>query len=257
MKSKFFKVVIPTYNNEDTIERAVNSVKKQTFTDYYLVIVDDCSTDDTRGIIPQLGADKELYLSKKGYNGGTRNVGVRETDEVETKYLLFLDADDEFIDENFFQKLHDFIVEKDFPEMVRLPYRKHFDDSGFEKDFDLSKEGDIGGVCHSKRVAAWTKALREDVFVDFPENTLMEDVAQHIHQCDIVKAVEFYPEPAVLWHINETSTSHNNSPKWQSSAWRFVADLMDLDLKNDYAKERRDYKAKVAKENLKKGIISQ
>lgn len=255
MKNKFFKVVIPTYNAKRTLERAVESVKKQTFIDYCLAIVDDCSTDGTKELIHSLGADIEICLGEKCYNGGTRNVGVHGTDRAE--YILFLDADDEFIDEHLFQMLHDFIVEKGYPEMVRLPYRKHYDDSGFEKDFKLLEEKNIADVCQSKRVAAWTKALREDVFVDFPTNTLMEDVCQHIEQCDVIEKVEFYPEPVVLWHINPKSTSHNGSLKWQSSAWRFVADLMDLELQNKYAIDRRDYKVKMAKYNLGRGIISQ
>lgn len=255
MKNKFFKVVIPVYNAEKVLERAVESIKKQTFADYELVIVDDCSTDGSKKLIHNIKADTKIYLGKKGYNGGTRNVGVRESDKAE--YILFLDDDDEFIDKDFFQKLHDLIVEKNYPEMVRLPYRKHYDDSGFEKDFSFAEEKNVADACHSKRVAPWTKALREDIFVDFPTNTLMEDVCQHIKQCDVIEKVEIYPEPVVLWHINPESTSHNNSLKWQSSAWRFVADLMDLELQHEYAKERRDYKVEMAKENLKNGVVIQ
>lgn len=44
-------VIIPTYNNEDTISRAINSVIAQTFTEWQLIIVNDCSTDNTLNIV--------------------------------------------------------------------------------------------------------------------------------------------------------------------------------------------------------------
>lgn len=237
--------------------RAVESVKKQTFTDYNLILVDDCSTDKTRQIIREQVREADvIMLSEKRFNGGSRNVGVAEAPEAQ--YLLFLDADDEFIDADIFQRIHDFIVDTDYPEMVRLPYLKHFDETGKERAYSVNEpDGTIAEVCHSKRVAPWTKALKMGVFVPFPENTLFEDVCQHIKQCDVVNSVAFFPDPVVKWHIHSASTSHNNSPKWQSSAYRFVADLMDMELVNDYAKARRDKKLAGGKKGLLDGIAIQ
>ncbi len=47
---KKVSVIIPTYNREATLKRAVESVLNQTYTDFELIIVDDGSTDNTRGI---------------------------------------------------------------------------------------------------------------------------------------------------------------------------------------------------------------
>lgn len=252
MSKKFYNVIIPTFNNEATLQRAVDSVFKQTFTDYRLIIVDDCSTDKTREIISKIKKADVVMLTEKRYNGGSRNVGVEAGGESE--YTLFLDADDEFIDPQCFQKLHDLIVKENYPDMVRLSYRKHYDDTHFEKDFILRRDGTtIEEICWSKRVAPWTKAIKTEKFTPFPENTLFEDVVQHIKQCDITDTFAFYDEPVVKWHIHNKSTSHNNSPKWQSSIYRFVADLMDLELKHEWAKFRRDKKIKGAKESIADG----
>jgi glycosyltransferase involved in cell wall biosynthesis len=250
--SNFFNVIIPTYNSEKTLKRAVDSVAKQTFKDYRLIIVDDCSTDKTREIIRGIKEADVIMLTEKRFNGGSRNVGV--AGGMDAKYTLFLDADDEFIDPECFQKIHDLIVKENYPDMVRLSYRKHYDDTGFEKDFDLYKDGDtIEDICWSKRVAPWTKAIKTEKFTPFPENTLFEDVVQHIKQCDLTETFAFYREPVVRWHIHKNSTSHNNSPKWQSSIYRFVADLMDLELNHEWAKFRRDKKIKGAKESIADG----
>lgn len=253
----FFNVIIPSYNQEKTILRAVNSIKKQTFKDYSLLIVDDCSTDKTRDVLRSIDEVDVIMLTEKRYNGGTRNVGVENAQDAE--YTLFLDGDDEFIDDHFFQKLHDFIVENNYPDMVRLPYTKHYDATGHERTIPIESfnESKIDDVAHSPRVAPWTKAIKHHLLRPFPENTLMEDVAQHLSQCDIIETVAWYKEPAVKWHIHAKSTSHSNSPKWQSSTWRFVADLMDLDLNKSYTRSRRDGKVRRHKRALLDGKIEQ
>lgn len=251
----FFSVIIPTYNNEDTIERAVKSIQAQDFKDYELIIVDDVSTDKTGDILYEIDA-QQMFLPMKHWNGGTRNVGV---EMAMGEYILFLDADDEFISPDFFGKLHEFIVEgKFYPDMVRLPYVRHYE-TGRETVIDRKRfnEKTIADVAHSPRVAAWTKAVKASLFQPFPENTLMEDVCQHLKQVDVIHSVGWFPEPAVRWYLHSKSTSRNNSPKWQSSAWRFVADLMDLELTKEYTKARRDEKVRAAKDNLKHGIIQQ
>lgn len=250
----FFNVIIPTFNCEKTLLRAVESVKKQTFKDYTLIIVDDLSTDKTRDVIRDIKEADIILLDEKRWNGGTRNVALENAPAA--AYTLFLDADDEFISPTFFQELHDFAVKHDYPDMIRLPYVKHYDATGHEREIKY-EERSVKDVAHSPRVAAWTKAVKYELVMPFPENTLMEDVAQHLSQCDITEVVAWFPKPAVMWHINGASTSHSETPKWKSSAWRFIADLMDLELEKSYTRERRDYKVKRAKENLLNGKTEQ
>jgi hypothetical protein len=86
--------------------------------------------------------------------------------------------------------------------------------------------------------------------VSFPENTLFEDVCQHLKQCDCIKTVALFNKPVVEWRIYEGQASRSNSPKWKSSRWRFIADLMDLELEHAYAKKRRNEKLAEAKKDL-------
>lgn len=255
----FFNVIIPTFNCEKTLLRAVDSVKKQTFKDYTLIIVDDLSTDGTRKVISGIKEADVILLDEKRWNGGTRNVAMENAPAA--VYTLFLDADDEFIDPQFFQKLHDFVVKHDYPDMVRLPYVRHYDDSSTQREtvIDRAKFGErtIADVAHSPRVAAWTKAVKYELTCPFPENTLMEDVVQHLAQCDIIETVAWFPDPVVRWHLHNASTSHSESPKWKSSAWRYVADLMDLELEKSYTRQRRDYKVRKTKEHLFNGKTEQ
>lgn len=89
-------VVTPAYNAEALITRTIQSVIDQTFNDWEMIIVDDCSTDNTRDIVEAWSAkDSRIRLIslEKNFGGpaGPRNVGV---EQAQGEYIAFLDADD-------------------------------------------------------------------------------------------------------------------------------------------------------------------
>lgn len=88
-------IVMPAYNCEKYMEEAVESVKAQTYKDWKLLILDDCSTDGTGALAERLAeTDARIRVLHSDTNGGvgrTRNRGVREAD---TEWIAFLDADD-------------------------------------------------------------------------------------------------------------------------------------------------------------------
>ncbi len=93
-------MIIPVFNSDDCLDVAVNSVINQTigFENIELIIVDDCSTDNTRDVIKDYEKKypnvKGIFLDKN--NGGAgipRNIGIRR---ASSKYLMFMDADDEY-----------------------------------------------------------------------------------------------------------------------------------------------------------------
>lgn len=96
-------VVIPAYNKDASLERAVSSALNQTIKPDAIVIVDDGSTDDTSSIGKKLSANNELVHYHYQNNSGVavaRNVGAEYCDGM--KYLCFLDADD-FIKPEFLE----------------------------------------------------------------------------------------------------------------------------------------------------------
>ena len=87
-------VVIPLYNKEAIIERAIASVLAQTHADLQLIIIDDGSTDRSPEIAAAV-ADPRITLVRQenAGPGAARNAGIRL---AETDYVAFLDADDEW-----------------------------------------------------------------------------------------------------------------------------------------------------------------
>ena len=93
-KSPRVTVVIPTYNRGDLLPRAVNSVLAQTYSDFELILVDDCSFDNTQDVIHDF-EDPRIRSIRHEVNRGaaaTRNTGIAH---ARGEYIAYLDDDDE------------------------------------------------------------------------------------------------------------------------------------------------------------------
>lgn len=108
----FFTVIIPLYNKENYVENTLKSILNQTFTDYEVLVVNDCSTDESVEIIkPYLSESIKLleHSANKGLSA-SRNTGIKK---AEANYITFLDADDLW-KPTFLETIYQLI--KDFPE---------------------------------------------------------------------------------------------------------------------------------------------
>lgn len=88
-------VIMPTYNNIDVVGNAIQSVLDQTFGDWELIIVDDCSTDGTLDYVQESFSDARISIHRMGVNSGSgacRNFAI---EKARGRYIAVLDADDE------------------------------------------------------------------------------------------------------------------------------------------------------------------
>lgn len=85
-------VIIPTFNRAEKTARAVSSVLYQTFTNYEIIVVDDGSSDETRGRVSQFGK-RVTYVAHSSTRGvsAARNSGIKRSS---APLLAFLDSDD-------------------------------------------------------------------------------------------------------------------------------------------------------------------
>lgn len=92
-KPPLFSVVIPTFNREMRIAKAIESVLSQTCTDFELIVVDDGSTDGTKEVMRKFDSSKVCYHWQEASGGPAkpRNTGIKM---ATGKYVAFLDSDD-------------------------------------------------------------------------------------------------------------------------------------------------------------------
>ena len=93
--SKLVSIITPSYNSSKFIKECIDSVLFQTYTDWELLIVDDCSTDNSRDIISKLSDKderiKSIFLEKNIGAASARNIAIKK---AKGKYIAFLDSDD-------------------------------------------------------------------------------------------------------------------------------------------------------------------
>ena len=105
-------IIMPSYNASNYIEAAINSVQQQTYDKWELIIVDDCSTDNTVDIIQNINDDR-IRLYKNEENSGaaiSRNKALRE---ARGRWIAFLDSDDVRVPEKLEKQLR-FMQERDY-----------------------------------------------------------------------------------------------------------------------------------------------
>ena len=102
----YFSIIVPMYNAERYIKICINSILAQTFTDYEVIIVDDCSTYNSYKICTELyGGNKKVRLLRHEKNQGqgpARNTGI---ENARGEYICFVDDDDAIIPHSL-EKIH-------------------------------------------------------------------------------------------------------------------------------------------------------
>lgn len=93
MAMPFFSVIMLTYNAEEIVEKALKNIYNQTFSDFEIVLINDCSNDDTDEVI-KINKEQRLKYIKNDINKGvgkSRELGVSI---AKGQYLVFVDVDD-------------------------------------------------------------------------------------------------------------------------------------------------------------------
>ncbi|MBO5836934.1 MAG: glycosyltransferase family 2 protein [Oscillospiraceae bacterium] len=102
----FVSVIIPCYNAEGYIEKCLSALAAQTFRDFEVIVVDDCSTDNTKEVIwkYQKNAEIQIALLENTVNAGpgvSRNKGIQY---AKSEYVCFCDSDD-WYDPDYLEKM--------------------------------------------------------------------------------------------------------------------------------------------------------
>lgn len=93
--SPLVSIVMPSYNSDATISDSIQSVLNQSYTNWELIITDDCSSDNTLLIIEHyIGLDQRIKLIKNVSNFGAGFSRNKSIEMAKGKYIAFLDSDD-------------------------------------------------------------------------------------------------------------------------------------------------------------------
>ena len=203
MWDPLISVIVPVYNIEKYLERCVNSIREQTYTNLEILLVDDGSTDSSGTICDKFAEEDNrvrVFHKENGGSSSARNLGIAE---AKGEYLGFVDSDD-YISANMYELLvgaiHEFQAEvaqvgrdeideegKRLPDICVPPKQKVFIES---KDFLREL------LMHRGDCSFCTKLVKKSLFENgtFPLGELNEDFRLFVSFLDKIRGVVSLPQ---------------------------------------------------------------
>lgn len=164
----FFSIIVPNYNKGKYIADCINSILKQTYKNYEIIVIDDGSTDDSIKELERFNINP--LKTNRLQAGGARNLGI---ENAKGDYVVFLDSDDYLSDEYVLEKLANTINGED---LIFLNYTKNKFGNIKEVQEEIT---DIATKIEiTNNLGAPTKCFKRSLINDirFPVNKRYEDI---------------------------------------------------------------------------------
>lgn len=175
MKPKI-SVIVPIYNCEKYLDRLINSVLKQTYKNFELILINDGSTDSSKEKIEKYQDERIIVINKE--NGGvseTRNRGLKEaTGEL----ICFLDSDD-YISKRYFATIIKYFEEYPKLELLNFGFYSETENNNLEQ---IS----IDKISYKEKFYENKEELKKD-FVALWDNTMLYNIWNKVYLASLIK----------------------------------------------------------------------
>ncbi|HNL82503.1 MAG TPA: glycosyltransferase family A protein [Chitinophagaceae bacterium] len=169
MSEILFSIVVPTYNRAHLITSTIESLTKQDYTNFEIIIVDDGSTDNTAEVIAPFLSDARISYYKKNNaeRAAARNYGATK---AKGEYVNFFDSDDIALP-NHLKVANQLVQEKNNPEWFHLAYSWAETDLTIKKHFNNFKGDTLNSIiCNGNPLSCNGVLLRKDIALQYPFN---------------------------------------------------------------------------------------
>lgn len=218
--SSLVSIITPCFNSEKYISQAVQSVISQTHENWELLLVDDCSSDETFSIISNFAShDKRVKAFKLDKNSGTgvaRNFAIQE---AQGNYIAFLDADDLWKPEKLEKQLS-------FMKTQKIPFTFSFyetiDEAGNLRNETITTPSKITyqQLYFCNWIGNLTGIYSVDFFGKIPISSIKkrQDWMMWLQIVKQIKTAIPVPESLAYYRVREDSIS---ASKWKLIAFNF------------------------------------
>lgn len=205
--NELISVVLPVYNRENTIRRAINSVLNQTVNNLELIIIDDCSTDKTVDIIKKINDDRiRLYINDTNRGACySRNRGVYLSSG---KFVAFQDSDDEWMNNKL-----EICLEEIKNKKCDLVFSSYLLDDEVVPKYNLNFiDEKFYQILNNNCVSTQTIFAKKEVFINEPFDETMPRYQDYELMLRIINKyiVYFIDKPLVKVYLQDNSITRNS-----------------------------------------------
>ncbi len=252
MKDSKLTVITPTFNRAHTLQRAFDSLKKQTLKEFKWIIMDDGSTDETKSIIEQFKTESPFeiayFFHPNQHKFHTVFEGIKK---VETPYFIILDSDDSYPEDAFkiligeaekIKNQDEFISVMGLSgdengEVVGDEYPIEFDGSIFEMRYKYRVKGDKNGIFFTK---SYLDELEKFDYSNLPRGIYIpQSVFFNTYDARGLKT-RFINQIIRIYHKDENDEASVSNTRW-SGKNRYGLMLGYLSFLNSYGKQLHGY----------------
>ena len=260
-------IIIPNCNYAHTIEKCLTSIFNQTYTNYEIIFIDDCSSDNSVEIVKKLYSDlllsdgefgnlKIIQLKQKRLNGGARNEAyLHLSDDVD--YVWYVDSDDWLYDDKVLEKINDRLQDKPDVLFIGLAqFKEGKTTTTFIPTYKDKYEAIKGWSGSCGKVIKKRLATRQECL--YNEGTLKEDKNHHCKICIYMNSFKLIKQPLYVWNRENTKsvTTIREKVVWGTSTIRHYADCKQLYLSEKGKDEKIDEYLEERLEKCKAEIMS-
>lgn len=264
-----FSIIVPVYNAECTIRNCLDSILKQTFSDFEVVVIDDGSSDTTPAILEEY-AKKDSRITVYSFkNAGVSMARQRGVILSQGKYFVFVDSDDT-ISPELLEKLY--LTINCFPNIDLIRYQSYLDHDALNKNHERYNYRDClnSSIDGMKALKLWSKpgqkyavywifAFHRDLFANlsFPSNLrCYEDVAlipilvaksSKVVTIDYVGYNYTYNNSLSLTHLKDDETERLRAKEFYDACQHAIKLFRDLPFttEEDIAFFEKDYRRRL------------
>jgi glycosyltransferase involved in cell wall biosynthesis len=216
----FFSIIIPLYNRERTISRAIDSILNQTFQDFELIIVDDCSIDNSATLVREFQLqDSRIKYLKNDINQErciSRNKGIQSTTG---KYICFLDSDDYHLPFHL-ETFHNKILEEKEPKAFLFTSAWNETEEGVRTERICPVIGNMDFyhyfLNYTVNPQRWCieRSVATSILFD-PEIVICEDLDFSLRTVQAGIQIIQIPLQTTVYVATADSFTHGDSQKWE------------------------------------------
>lgn len=226
MSQAFFSIIIPVFNREREVARAVKSALIQNYPDFEIIVVDDGSFDTTPQVVTAFN-DPRICLVQHHANRGVcpaRNTGIVASKGT---WIVFLDSDDELVPGALGQLAER--IKQATPDVARIAGMYKWDDGILSPD-----PAPKGQILDYENYIRWTTTIRRSDFHNCIRRTTFEQVRlpdnrayETLYHLDFARLFSTWLVPDLIALEHQDAANHARNLKTKTKVQKLLRDAPD------------------------------